>query len=335
MALATVLTVVVLLLILANALFVAVEFSFLTVDRHAVRSQADAGDRTARLAERSLRRTSTNLSGAQLGITVTSLVAGFLTGPSVGVLLERGLGLTGLPAAAAVGVAATAAFVLVTFVQMVFGELVPKNWAIADPLRVTRIVVLPQRIFMVLFGWLVAILNGAANRVLRALGLEPAEEVADARTAEELLAVVRRSGTEGTLEVSTAELVGRSILFGEHTAADVMRPRPRVTFVEADAPVQSVLDAAARTGHSRFPVQGQGVDDIVGIVHYKHALAVPAERRAIQPVRVIARPVPVVVESMSLDPLLRELRRPGLQMAVVVDEYGGTAGVVTLEDLVE
>ena len=335
MAIATVLTVVLLLLVLANALFVAVEFAFLTVDRHTVRQQAESGDKTAKLADTSLRRTSTNLSGAQLGITLSSLIAGFLTGPSVGVLLEEGLGWAGLPAAAAVGIGATAAFVLVTFTQMVFGELVPKNWAIADPLRVTRLVAMPQKVFMVLFGWLVAILNGAANWVLRKLGLEPAEEVADARTAEELLAVARRSGTEGTLEQSTAELVGRSIQFGELTAADVMRPRPRVTFVEGDEPVQSVIDTAVRTGHSRFPVTGEGVDDVLGLVHYKHALAVPAAERASRTVREVTKDAAVVVESMTLDPLLRELRQPGLQMALVVDEYGGTAGVVTLEDLVE
>lgn len=324
-----------LLLVLANALFVAVEFSFLTVDRQAVQRAEAEGDKRAVVIERSLKKTSTNLSGAQLGITVTSLMAGFITGPGIGELLRGGLGWAGMPDAAATGVATTAAFIVATFTQMVFGELVPKNWAIADPMRVTHVVVYPQKIFMVLFGWLVKVLNGAANAVLRFLGFTPTEEVANARTAAELAAVVNRSGREGTLEAGTAELVARSIEFGERTAADVMRPRPRVNFLESDDTVEHMLLTAAETGHSRFPVMGESVDDIVGIVHYTHALAVPFEERSTKRVADIAAPADVVSESMTLDPLMRKLRGKGLQMAIVVDEYGGTAGIVTLEDLIE
>ena len=324
-----------LLLVLANALFVAVEFSFLTVDRQAVqRAEAD-GDKRAKTIEQSLTKTSTNLSGAQLGITVTSLMAGFLTGPSLGTLLSEGLGWTGVPDAAAVGIATTAAFILATFTQMVFGELVPKNWAIADPLRVTHVVVLPQKIFMVVFGWLVSLLNSSANAVLRVLGFTPTEDVANARTAEELASVVSRSGREGTLDASTAELVARSIEFGDRTAADVMRPRPRVTFLDADDTVEHMLLTASETGHSRFPITGESVDDIVGVVHYTHALAVPFDERAVVRVSDVCVPADVVSESMTLDPLMRQLRGKGLQLAVVVDEYGGTAGIVTLEDLIE
>ena len=322
-------------LVLGNGLFVAVEFSFLTVDRQAVQRAEQAGDKRARIIERSLKKTSTNLSGAQLGITVTSLMAGYLTGPSIGELLSAGLGWTGVPDAAATGIAVTAAFVIATFVQMVFSELVPKNWAIADPLRVTRVVIHPQRIFMVLLGWLVRMLNGAANAVLRALGFTPTEEIANARTAAELAAVVNRSGREGTLDASTAELVARSIEFGERTTADVMRPRPRVNFLESDDTVEHMLLIAAESGHSRFPVMGETVDEIVGVVHYTHALAVPFEDRSVRRVAEVAVAADVVSESMSLDPLMRKLRGRGLQMAIVVDEYGGTAGIVTLEDLIE
>ena len=324
-----------LLLVLANALFVAVEFSFLTVDRQAVQRAEAEGDKRARTIEQSLKKTSTNLSGAQLGITVTSLLAGFLTGPSLGTLFSEGLGWTGVPDAAAVGIATTAAFIVATFTQMVFGELVPKNWAIADPLRVTHVVVLPQKIFMVVFGWLVTMLNSSANAVLRMLGFTPTEEVANARTAEELASVVSRSGREGTLDAGTAELVARSIEFGDRTAADVMRPRPRVTFLDADDTVEHMLLTASESGHSRFPVTGESVDDIVGVVHYPHALAVPFEERAVLRVADVCVPADVVSESMTLDPLMRQLRVKGLQLAVVVDEYGGTAGLVTLEDLIE
>lgn len=334
MVTASILLAVVIVLIAANAIFVAVEFSFLTVNRNQVRAAEEAGDHRAAALERGLKRTSSNLSGAQLGITVTSLVTGFLIGPSLGLLLTEALGLAGMATAAAIGIATVAAFVLVTFAQMVLGELVPKNWAIADPMRVARLVVHPQRIFMTLFGWLVWILNSSANWVLKRLGFTPTEEVANARTAEELQALVARSGAEGTLDPATVHLVARSIEFGERTAADVMRPRPRVVFM-SDHSVQDLIDMSAATGHSRFPVEGESVDEVIGLVHFKHALAVPFEERALRSVREIAVPPVFVPEAMTLDPLLQELRKPGLQMAVVIDEYGGTAGIVTLEDLIE
>lgn len=331
---ALLLSVVVLLLIAANAMFVAVEFAYLTVNRNTVRERIEGGDKLAEAVDKALARTSTNLSGAQLGITVSSLVAGFLTGPSVGVLLREGFGMTGLSTGVATAFGTTGAFILVTFAQMVFGELVPKNWAIAEPFKVSRLVVRPQNLFMFLCGWLVYLLNSSANWILRLLGFDPREEVANARTAQELASVVSRSGEEGTLDPGTAELVARSIEFGDRTAADVMMPRPRVTFVEEET-VQDVLDLTARTGHARYPVMGESVDDIVGVVHFKDALAVPVNERTTTAARAIAREVTVVSESMTLDPLLRQLRQPGLQIAIVVDEYGGTAGIVTLEDLIE
>ncbi|HHX85963.1 MAG TPA: HlyC/CorC family transporter [Actinomycetales bacterium] len=334
MALALVLTLAVVVLIAANALFVAVEFGFLTVNRADVRAARSEGDRIASALDDSLSRTSTNLSGAQLGITVTSLVVGFLTGPSVGELITDALGLAGMPDAAARGIAMTAAFVVVTFLQMVFGELVPKNWAIAAPMRVSRLVVIPQKIFMTVFGWLVTALNASANWVLRLLGFTPQEEPGDARSGEELRASAARSGREGSMDPHTAELVTRSISFGEHRASDAMVPRPLVRFLR-DHTAQDLLDTVARTGASRFPVLGGTVDEVVGVVHYRQALAVPAAERATTPVRDIVSEVTVVSEAMSLDPLMRLLRESELQMAVVVDEYGGTAGIVTLEDLVE
>ena len=331
---AVILLVALIALILANALFVAVEFSYLTVNRNDLQRRIDGGDKTAALVDKALTKTSTNLSGAQLGITVSSLVAGYLTGPSLGVLLREGFGLTGLGDGVVTAISTTGAFILVTFTQMVFGELVPKNWAIAQPMRVADLVVRPQNVFMFLFGWLVKILNGSANRILRWLGFTPEEEVASARTAEELLAVVSRSGDEGTLVASTAELVARSIEFGDRTAADVMTPRPRVRFIE-DETVAQALDAVAETGHARFPVFSDNVDDVTGVIHYNRLLGVPYDERATTPAASVAEPVHVVTESMTLDPLMRELRETPTQLAVVVDEYGGTAGIVTIEDIVE
>ncbi|RJK96286.1 hemolysin family protein [Vallicoccus soli] len=322
-------------LIGANALFVAAEFSFVTVDRAAVERRAAEGDRRADGLLSALRTLSTQLSGAQLGITVTSLVVGFIAEPSLATLLRGPLGLAGLGEGATSAVALAVAFAVATAVQMVLGELVPKNWAIAQPLRVGRAVAGAQRGATAVAGPLIRLLNGLANAVVRALGVEPREELASARSAQELASLAARSGQEGTLDRSQAELLARSVEFGERRAADAMTPRPRVTFVRADDPVDAVLALAARTGHARFPVTGEGVDDVVGAVHFKHALAVPRAERAATPVSRVVRDVPAVPSTMELDPLLAVLRGAGLQLAVVVDEYGGTDGIVTLEDLVE
>lgn len=323
------------LLIVANALFVAAEFSLVTVDRPSVERLAETGDRRAAGLLAALRRLSTQLSGAQLGITVTSLVVGYLAEPSLGELLRGPLGLTGLPDAAVTGTAFTVAFVVVTATQMVFGELVPKNWAIAEPMRVGRAVAGFQRGFTWAAGPLLVVLNGMANGIVRALGMEPAEELASARSGAELVSLARRSAERGTLEESTAELLARSIEFGDRRAADVMTPRPRVRFVEAGQAVADVLDLVSATGHARFPVIEDGVDDVIGMVHFKHAVAVPPQERATRTVREVVHDLPAVPASMELDPLLGVLRRSGPQMALVVDEYGGTDGIVTLEDLVE
>ncbi len=323
------------LLIAANALFVAAEFSLITVDRSAVERKAEEGDRRASGVLRALQSLSTQLSGAQLGITVTSLVVGFIAKPSIAELLRGPLGLTGLSDTATTATSFTLAFILATGTQMVFGELVPKNWAIAEPMRVGRAVTGFHRRFTTVTGPLIRVLNGTANAIVRAMGIEPVEELASARTPQELASLAARSGERGTLEAETAKLLERSIEFGDRRAADVMTPRPRVRFLEATQPVSEVLTVTSATGHARFPVLGEGVDDVIGIVHFKHALAVPREQRSTTLLREIARDLPAVPASMELDPLLRVLKEAGPHMAVVVDEYGGTDGIVTLEDLVE
>ena len=324
-----------LLLVAANALFVSAEFSLVTVDRSTVERAAQGDDRGAQSVLTALRSLSTQLSGAQLGITVTSLVVGFLAEPSLATLLGPPLAALGLPGATAAGIAIALALVLATFVQMVFGELVPKNLAIARPLPVARAVSGFQRGFSRATGPLLTFLNGSANRVVRLLGIEPQEELRSARSPQELGSLVRRSAQEGVLAGPTAELVSRSIAFGDRTAADVMSPRLQVTFLSTTDSAEAVLDAVDRTGFSRFPVLRGGVDSVVGVVHVKHALAVPVDERGARTIAdLMVDPLPVP-GSKELDPLLRLLREQGLQMAVVVDEYGGTAGLVTLEDLIE
>ncbi|MBO3160023.1 HlyC/CorC family transporter [Dermatophilus congolensis] len=323
------------LLIAANALFVAVEFSYITVDRSRVQKAAAEGDPTAQQVERGLGKLSEQLSGAQLGITACSLITGYVAEPSVGQLLAAALNATALPASVSMAVSVSGAFIIATFTQMAFGELVPKSWAIAEPNRVARLVAYPQAWYLRLFGWLVRFFDRAAERVVRALGMEPASELDQARSPAELTALVQYSGEEGTLDKATAELVARSIEFGDRTAAEVMVPRPRVNFVERETTVEELIALVIESGHSRFPVQGDDVDDIVGIVHYKATLGVPIQMRAQRRVEEFMVAPYVVAETMTLDPLMRELREPGLQAAIVIDEYGGTAGLVTLEDLVE
>ncbi|WP_164701270.1 hemolysin family protein [Modestobacter sp. KNN46-3] len=323
------------LLVAANALFVAAEFSLIAADRVTLEREAEAGDRRAAGVVAAMRSLSTQLSGAQLGITVTSLVVGFIAEPSLATLLRGPLGLTGLGDGAVTAISVGLALAVATGVQMVFGELVPKNWAIAEPTRVGKVVAGPQRAFTTATRPLIAFLNGSANRLLRLMGITPTEELASARAPQELASLVSRSGQAGTLDVGTADLVARSIQFGDRTAADVMTPRPRVRFLSADQSVAELLQLAASSGHARFPVEGESVDDVIGVVHFKHAMKIPAEQRATRTVGEVMVPVRAVPETVELDPLLETLREPGLQLAVVVDEYGGTAGIVTLEDLIE
>lgn len=324
-----------LVLIVACGAFVAAEFSFVTVDRSSVEREALKGDRKAAGVETALGRLSTHLSSAQVGITVTNLIIGFLAEPSIARLIDGPLEAAGVNPGAVSGIAVAIGFVIANGLTMVFGELVPKNLAIARPLNVARQVQGFQRGFTRIIRPLVLASNGIANRILIRLGAEPQEELASARSPEELGSLVRRSALQGTLAAPTAELLEKSLEFGERRADDVMTPRVRVTTIAPDEPVSAVIRAARESGRSRFPVVADGSELVEGIVHIKHAVEVPHEER--ERVRVRDRMVdPVLVPStLELDPLLAELRKTGLQLAVVVDEFGSFDGIVTLEDLVE
>jgi CBS domain containing-hemolysin-like protein len=324
------------LLVLACGLFVAAEFAFVTVDRSSVERAAERGDRGASGVLGALRRLSTQLSGAQLGITITNLLIGFLAEPAVADLLEPLFRRLGVSEGTAAGVSVTVSLVLATAVTMVFGELIPKNLAIARPLPTARAVQRFMRAFTAAFSPVIGLLNGTANRLVRAFGVEPAEELASARSAEELVSLVRRSAAQGTLGADTATLFVRSAQFPDKRARDVLTPRVRLATVRAEDPVSVVVATSVATGRSRFPVLGEeGLDDVVGVVHAKHVPLVPYAERGRTAVRTVMQEPLFVPESLELDALLAQLRERGLQLAVVVDEYGGTAGVVTLEDLVE
>lgn len=323
-------------LVLACGMFVAAEFALVTVDRASVERAAERGDRGADGVLAALRRLSTQLSGAQLGITITNLLIGFLAEPAVASLLHDPFEAVGFSTGTAEGVSVVVALVLATAVTMVAGELIPKNLAIARPFETARAVQRVMRAFTAAFRPVIALLNGSANRLVRAVGVEPAEELASARSPEELVSLVQRSAAQGTLGQDTAMLFLRSVSFPDKRARDVLTPRVRLATVPAGEPVSAVVAASRRTGRSRFPVLGpEGLDDVVGVVHAKHVPLVPYERRDSTPVRDVMEAALFVPETLELDDLLLEFRRHGLQLAVVVDEYGGTAGVVTLEDLVE
>lgn len=323
------------LLTLGTAVFVAAEFSLVALDRSTVERAIENGDKRAVGVLAAVRTLSTQLSGAQVGITITTLIVGYLVQPSLAALLATPLGLFGLEGNAAEGIAVTLALGIATAFSMVVGELIPKNLAIAIPLATAKVVSGPQRFFSVSVSPLITLLNGSANRLLRAVGVEPQEELSAGRSPEELAALVRHSAEAGTLDQQTAQLITRSLGFSGRTAADVMTPRVRAVVVQRDDKASEVIALARRSGHSRFPVIDGDLDDVVGIVHLKSAVAVPRERRDEVPVAAIMSEALRVPETVRLDPLLVELRALGLQLAVVVDEYGGTAGVVTLEDLVE
>ncbi|MDP2709927.1 MAG: hemolysin family protein [Solirubrobacteraceae bacterium] len=324
-----------LLLVAACGAFVAAEFSFITVDRPTVERAAEAGDRKAAGVLLALRSLSTQLSGAQVGITLTNLLIGFLSEPAVARLIDGPLEAAGVPSGSIKGLSIALALALATAITMVFGELVPKNLAIARPLATARAVSAFHRGFTRLFGPAIRFFNNTANAILRRVGVEPQEELASARSAEELTSLVRRSAERGTLELDTATLLERSIAFGDRHAADVMTPRVRMEAVQADSDLLATLERARRTGRSRFPVIDGDNDHVIGIIHIKDAVSVPHERRAAVPVRALMAEPVFVPSSVGLDSLLAELRRGGLQMAVVVDEFGAVDGIVTLEDLIE
>lgn len=323
------------LLVLGTGFFVAVEFSLVALDQATVQRAVDDGDHAAVPLLKCLKSLSTQLSSCQLGITLTTLLTGFVMEPSVGRLLVGPLGLVGVRPEAAHSVALVIAMVFATVLSMLIGELVPKNMAIALAFPLGRRLARPQLIFTAAFKPAIVVLNGFSNKVLNLFGLEAKEEISGARTPAELASLVRRSAELGTLDAGTANFVARTLSFSRRTAADVMTPRIRMETIDAEQPVTDIIDAARRTGYSRFPVIGDSADDIRGVVHVKKAVAVPSDRRAKLEAGAIMTDVLRVPETIHLDALLTELREGNLQLAVVLDEYGGTAGIATLEDLVE
>ncbi|MGI9207489.1 MAG: hemolysin family protein [Rhodococcus sp. (in: high G+C Gram-positive bacteria)] len=318
-----------------TALFVAAEFSLTALERSTVDAEARDGDLRARQVQHAHRTLSFQLSGAQLGITITTLITGYLAEPVLARFLNPLLTAVGLSESASGTVSLIVALILATSFSMIFGELVPKNLAIARPLATARATAGLQAGFSLVFKWAINGLNGSANYIVRRLGIEPADELRSARSPQELGSLVRASAVSGVLDESTAQLVDRSLQFGERTAADLMTPRVTIESLDRNDTVLDLIDRSDRTGYSRFPVVDGDLDDTLGVVHVKHAFTVPAAARATTPVHTLARRVPNVPSSLDGDAVMERVRADGMQVALVVDEYGGTAGLVTMEDLIE
>jgi magnesium and cobalt exporter, CNNM family len=324
------------LLIGVNALLVACEFATVAADGARVEREADAGGRSAGRARRVLARLSYYLSGTQLGITAIALLLGFLAEPAIATAIQPLLEpIFGESSAAARNVSIVLALILATVAQMVLGELIPKAVAIA---RAHRLVLKLSPLILAygaLLGPVIRVMNGVADAVVRLFGVEPREALGTSRTLDEFLVVIEGAADEGAIDDVSRQLLERSIRFGDKTAAAALVPRVDVTALPSTATLQDLAEASVRTGFSRFPLYRRDLDDIVGVVHVKRLFGVPYEQRATVPVTAVMDEPFVVPESRDLDSLLLEMGSRGSHLAVVADEYGDIAGIITAEDVIE
>ncbi|MEQ1691439.1 MAG: hemolysin family protein [Gemmatimonas sp.] len=324
------------LLVLLNAFFVAAEFALVAVRRSRIDHMASEGDRSAQAVQRAISQLDRYISGTQLGITLASLSLGWIGEPAIAVLVDRALNLVGIePAPGALHTTAgiAVAFLVITFLHIVLGELAPKSIALAIPEKVSRVVVRPLMVFSRIMSPFIGFLNGTANRLLKLIGVEPASEGGHVHSAEELRLLVMQARAHGTLEESDSAMLAGVFDFHNKKAFDIMRPRTEMVGIAEDVERDELVTILRRERYSRYPVYRETVDDIVGVFlakdfwlhehpqhfelreHLREPLFVPATRAA--------------------ERVLDDLRRTRAQLAVVLDEYGGTAGIVTMEDLIE
>ncbi|MFD9287975.1 hemolysin family protein [Streptomyces sp. NPDC060030] len=315
--------------------FVAQEFAYVSADRLALAREAEAGDRKAARALTVLGRLSFMLSGAQLGITVTGLVVGFIAEPSVSALLRPALSGLGIPEGALGGISVVLAFVLATVVQMVLGELAPKNLAIAVPERLAKSLAGSTLAYLKVVGPVVRIFDGAANKLLRKVGIEPVEELHHGATLEELGHLIGESHEQGQLPRGTAELLDHALEFSERTLHAVMVPRADAVFVRRDATAAEAIGLIGRHGHSNYPVLGDHPDDVAGVLGVRELMSLPAGRHTAATAGAVARGALLLPDTLPLPAAVERMRERDDEFAVVLDEHGGVAGVVTYEDIAE
>ncbi|GAA2510851.1 hemolysin family protein [Pilimelia columellifera] len=326
---------VIIMLTVATGYFVAQEFAYVAVDRGRLRAMADTGDAAAVRALRVTERLSFVLSGAQVGITVTALLAGYVAEPFLGKGLANLLGgAAGLSEKTSLTVSMIVALLFATIVQMVLGELAPKNLAIAKPEALARSLSRSTLIYLAVAGPLIRVFDATANKLLRRVGIEPVEELPQGATAEDLDRIIATAFARGALDADSARLLDHGLEFRDRTAGEVMVPRVNTVTIPAGEPALRVVELLD-TGHSRFPVTGAGVDDVVGVVSIADVVRLAPEQRRVVTVGDLADPPVLVPASLPLPGLLERLKAAHRQLAVVVDEYGGFAGVATLEDVAE
>ncbi len=318
-----------------TAVFVAAEFSLTALERSTVDANARTGGPRDKMVQRAHRSLSFQLSGAQVGISLTTLITGYLAEPLIARLLEPLFHAMAMPEGWAHGLALALSLIIATSISMIFGELVAQYLAVAHPLATARVVAGPQVLFSMLFTPLIRLTNGTANWILRRLGIEPAEELRSARSPQELGSLVRNSARRGSLEPVTAALVDRSLQFGARTAEELMTPRSKIEALQTDDTVAELVAKAIETGYSRFPIVAGDLDETVGMVHVKQVFEIPPDERVSTRLADLALPVPTVPSTLDGDAVMAQTRANPLQTALVVDEYGGTAGMVTVEDLIE
>ncbi|SPT63561.1 MULTISPECIES: hemolysin family protein [Actinomadura] len=323
----------VLVLTAATGYFVAQEFAFVTADRPALAQRAAEGDRAADRALKVMGRLSFMLSGAQLGITVTALVVGFIAKPALADLIAPAVRAGGVPDAASGGVAVGLGFALATVVQMVMGELFPKNLALARAEPLARALAASTLGYLAMAGPLIRLFDASANRLVRAVGIEPVEELRHGATLEELGHMIGESGEQ--FQEDHADLLERALVFSERDAEAVMVPRVDVVTVAATADAAELSDVIAASGHTRYPVLGEGVDDVVGVVGLEELVGLGPDEAARTAVGAIARPPLLLPSTLPLPDVVLRLRGAAEPLACVVDEYGGFAGILTWEDVAE
>ncbi|GAA0962537.1 hemolysin family protein [Kribbella koreensis] len=326
--------VLILALTVATGYFVAQEFSYVAVDRNRLQGLADGGNAAAARALKVTSRLSFVLSGAQVGITVTALLAGYVAQPYLGAGLEDLLCTAGLPAGVSLTISVIMALLLATIIQMVFGELAPKNLAIARAEAIALRLSRSTLIYLTVAGPLIHVFDATSNRILRRVGIEPVEELPQGATAQDLDRIIATSYEQGLLDEDTMRLLDRGLDFRYRNADEVMTPRVDVITVHRDEPLTRVVELLD-TGHSRFPVIGDSVDEVVGVIAIGDVVEIePAQRARFTAVSLVSPPV-VVPSTLPLPAVLQALRTAHRQLAIVVDEFGGFAGVLTLEDIAE
>jgi CBS domain containing-hemolysin-like protein len=320
------------ILLLANGFFVAAEFAYITARRNVLEQRPG---RSARLAVGLNKNLSLSLAAAQLGITMASLVLGYVAEPAVAGIFENLLGLTPVSEGLSHGISLAIALLIVVFLHMVIGEMAPKNIAISNPERSALALALPFRAFIVVFRPLIAALNSSANVVLRLFGVRPADALEIGHSAEDLAMIIATGRREGVIEDFAHRLLTGAIVFGDLDASEVMVPRPDVKAAPASATIEQIQDLMRSTGHSRIPIYGHDIDDVLGFIHVKDVMALDEADRNRPPAPHLIREALVVPETAALRSVLDEMRRARSHLAIVVDEHGSTAGVITLEDIAE